>query len=132
MSDKGPGMSEAAKRPAPAEDKHLKKAKAAEVGPSNPGMELDMSWVNRAQVNLPALKRRADTHKVRRSVKKIHQAAWLLRATQCVDLTTLAGDDTDVNVARLCAKAKNPIRKDMLEAMGLNKDDIQVGAVCVY
>jgi len=81
-------------------------------------------------VNLPALKRRAETHKTRRSVKKIHQAAWLLRATQCVDLTTLAGDDTDVNVNRLCAKAKSPIRKDLLAAMGVGP--ITTGAVCVY
>lgn len=95
-------------------------------------MDLDMQWVSTADVNLPALKRRAETHKTRRSVKKIHQAAWLLRATQCVDLTTLAGDDTDVNVNRLCAKAKTPIRKDLLAAMGVPPECISTGAVCVY
>merc|ERR1719421_670106 len=100
------------------------------AGPSNPGMGLDMAWVHGVEVNLPALKRRAETHKARRSVKKTHQAAWLLRATQCVDLTTLAGDDTDVNVNRLCAKAKSPIRKDLLAAMGVGP--ITTGAVCVY
>jgi len=101
------------------------------VGPSNPGMPLDMAWVNTANVNLPALIRRAATHKTRRSVKKMHQAAWLLRAAQCMDLTTLAGDDTDVNVNRLCAKAKAPIRKDLLMAMGVTTP-ITTGAVCVY
>merc|ERR1719359_765525 len=95
-------------------------------------MDLDMEWVRNVEVNLPALKARAATHKVRRSVKKIHQAAWLLRATQCVDLTTLAGDDTDVNVNRLCAKAKMPIRKDLLTSMGVDPESITTGAVCVY
>merc|ERR1719359_2760653 len=95
-------------------------------------MDLDMEWVRNVEVNLPALQRRAATHKVRRSVKKIHQAAWLLRATQCVDLTTLAGDDTDVNVNRLCAKAKMPIRKDLLTSMGVDPALITTGAVCVY
>merc|ERR1719359_1786886 len=95
-------------------------------------MDLDMEWVRNVEVNLPALKARAATHKVRRSVKKIHQAAWLLRATQCVDLTTLAGDDTDVNVRRLCHKAKSPIRKDLLKAMDVDPSLITTGAVCVY
>merc|ERR1711924_158634 len=65
-------------------------------GPTNPGIPLDLQWVKRANVNLPALIRRAESHTKRRSVKKAWQAAWLLRATTCVDLTTLAGDDTDV------------------------------------
>jgi len=103
-----------------------------EVGPSNPGMPLDLDWVSRANVNLPALIRRAESHQKRRSVKKAHQAAWMLRATTCVDLTTLAGDDTDVNVNRLCAKAKRPIRPDLLKAMGVDPATITTGAVCVY
>merc|ERR1719235_2274120 len=85
------------------------------VGPSNPGMPLDLVWVQQAIVNLSAVQRRAATHKTRRSVKKAHQAAWLLRATTCTDLTTLAGDDTESNVRRLCAKAQNPVRQDLLE-----------------
>jgi len=64
--------------------------------------------------------------------KKAHQAAWLLRAVQCTDLTTLAGDDTDVNVARLCAKARVPIRRDLLKKMGVEPESITTGAVCVY
>jgi deoxyribose-phosphate aldolase len=91
-----------------------------------------MQWVRSANVNLPALTRRAATHKTRRSVKKAHQAAWLLRATKCIDLTTLAGDDTDVNVNRLCAKARTPIRKDLLASMGVDPEIITTGAVCVY
>jgi len=100
-------------------------------GPTNPGMPLDLEWVRRAEVNLPALIRRAETHTKRRSVKKAWQAAWLLRATQVIDLTTLAGDDTVVNVNRLCGKARNPIRKDLLKAMKVEQK-ITTGAVCVY
>eukprot|EP00747_Dinoflagellata_sp_TGD_P162903 gnl/TRDRNA2_/TRDRNA2_181039_c0_seq1.p2 gnl/TRDRNA2_/TRDRNA2_181039_c0~~gnl/TRDRNA2_/TRDRNA2_181039_c0_seq1.p2 ORF type:complete len:330 (-),score=78.70 gnl/TRDRNA2_/TRDRNA2_181039_c0_seq1:146-1135(-) len=109
---------------------HKKQRTGVHLGPDNKGIAFDLEWVRTANVNLPALQRRAATHKTRRSVKKIHQAAWLLRATQCVDLTTLAGDDTEVNVNRLCAKAKCPIRKDLLDAMGV--PEITTGAVCVY
>jgi deoxyribose-phosphate aldolase len=116
----------------PTEPQSKKAKTAAPVGPSNQGISLDMEWVRRAEVNLPALIRRAATHKTRRSVKKVYQAAWLLRATQCVDLTTLAGDDTDVNVNRLCAKARTPIRKDLLISMGVDPECITTGAVCVY
>jgi len=102
-------------------------------GPTNPGMPLDLEWVKRSSnINLPALKRRAETHSKRRSVKKAWQAAWMLRAITCTDLTTLAGDDTDVNVNRLCAKARTPIRKDLLKAMGVDAESITTGAVCVY
>lgn len=68
--------------------------------PRNPGTELDLAWVAEAQVNLAAVKRRSDQHKTRRSVKKDWQAAWYLRAITCVDLTTLAGDDTEGNVRK--------------------------------
>jgi deoxyribose-phosphate aldolase len=66
----------------------------------------------------------------RRTVKKLHQAAWLVRAIECIDLTALSGDDTPGNVARLCAKARRPLRNDLLEALGL--ESLHVGAVCVY
>jgi deoxyribose-phosphate aldolase len=65
-------------------------------------------------------------------VKKEWQAAWLLRAITCIDLTTLSGDDTPGRVQRLCAKARQPVRPDMLEALGANGQKITVGAVCVY
>jgi deoxyribose-phosphate aldolase len=67
-----------------------------------------------------------------RSVKKDHQAAWLLRAIQCIDLTTLAGDDTPGKVHRLCAKARQPLRPDLLAAMGVADIGLTTGAVCVY
>jgi len=84
------------------------------------------------RVNKPALDRRAATHITRRTVKKATQLAWLVRVVQCIDLTTLAGDDTPTNVRRLCAKAKAPLRKDFIERLGLQGVDVHVGAVCVY
>src|SRR5512138_1615388 len=98
----------------------------------NPGIPLDMGWVRGARVNLSATERRAATLGTRRTVKKDWQAAWLLRAITCIDLTTLAGDDTRGNVLRLCAKARQPVRQDMLEALGVQNLDLKVGAVCVY
>jgi len=98
----------------------------------NPGMPLDLDWVAGAHVNKSAVERRAATLKTRRTVKKEWQAAWLLRAVTCIDLTTLSGDDTPGRVRRLCAKARQPIRPDMLARMGLDGEKITVGAVCVY
>ena len=97
--------------------------------PRNSGVPLDPSWFDRVSVNTPAADRRAATLTTRRSVKKDHQAAWLCKAITLTDLTTLAGDDTPARVQRLCAKARQPIRADIAEALGV---DLTVGAVCVY
>jgi len=93
---------------------------------------LDSTWLAEARINLPAVKRRAATIPARRTVKKQWQAAWLLRAVSCIDLTTLSGDDTEVNVARLCLKAAKPVRFDLLRSMGAEDLGLRVGAVCVY
>lgn len=98
--------------------------------PRNAGMELDLDWVAAVQVNTSAIERRAASLPGRRSVKKAHQAAWLARAISCIDLTTLAGDDTEGRVRRLCAKARQPADQRLLDALGL--PDLTVGAVCVY
>jgi deoxyribose-phosphate aldolase len=98
----------------------------------NPGMPLDLDWVTGARVNRSAVERRAATLPARRTVKKEWQAAWLLRAITCIDLTTLSGDDTPGRVKRLCAKAKQPVRPDMLAGLGMADERITVGAVCVY
>ncbi len=96
----------------------------------NPGMALDMDWVASVQANTSAIERRAASLPGRRSVKKDYQAAWLLKAVTMIDLTTLSGDDTPGRVRRLCAKARHPVRADLLEAMGVAP--ITTGAVCVY
>ena len=98
--------------------------------PRNPGTELDLDWVMSAQANTSAIERRAATLPGRRSVKKQYQAAWLLKAITLIDLTTLAGDDTRGRVRRLCAKARQPVRQDILDALGIGP--ITTGAVCVY
>jgi len=98
--------------------------------PRNPGMDLDLDWVMSAQANTSAIGRRAVTLPGRRSVKKDYQAAWLLKAVSCIDLTTLAGDDTAGRVRRLCAKGMQPVRADLLAALGMR--DLHVGAICVY
>jgi len=98
----------------------------------NAGCEFDFSWLNKSHINLAAVKRRTDSLAGRRTVKKQWQAAWLLRITACIDLTTLSGDDTPSNVQRLCYKAKQPIRQDLLTTLGLQDLGLTCGAVCVY
>jgi len=98
----------------------------------NPGSDLDLDWVAAARGNLSAIERRAASLPARRSVKKEWQAAWLIKAIECMDLTTLSGDDTPARVRRLCAKAKAPVRADLIEALGLQGRKIHTGAVCVY
>lgn len=98
--------------------------------PRNPGIVLDMDWVRRVTANTSAIERRCATLPGRRSIKKDHQAAWLLKAISLIDLTTLSGDDTVARVRRLCAKARQPVRAQMLEALGM--EGLTTGAVCVY
>jgi len=98
----------------------------------NPGTPLDLARLRALRVNQPAVARRVAGLNGSRSVKKQHQAAWLLRAIQCLDLTTLAGDDTFGRVRRLCAKARQPLRADLAAALGVADGELKVGAVCVY
>jgi deoxyribose-phosphate aldolase len=97
----------------------------------NPGAPLSLDWFEDVRVNLSAAERRAASLSTRRSVKKNYQAAWLVKALQCIDLTTLSGDDTPGRVHRLCAKAKRPVRDDIVAGLGLSEMPT-VGAVCVY
>ena len=78
---------------------------------SNTGIPLNLNWVRDVRVNTSAVERRVQSHVARRTVKKEWQAAWLLRAITCMDLTTLSGDDTDERVRRLCAKGRHPIQQ---------------------
>ena len=96
----------------------------------NEGMALDLDWVAQAATNTPAIERRAASLATRRSVKKEYQAAWLCKAISVIDLTTLSGDYTKGRVQRLCAKARQPMRPDLAQALGMQ--DLTVGAVCVY
>lgn len=98
----------------------------------NPGIPLDLGWVREIRVNRSAVERRAATIPTRRTVKKAYQAGWLLRAITLMDLTTLQGDDTPGRVRRLCAKARQPVRPDLLDALGVGDLGLHVAAVCVY
>ncbi|MEW9834427.1 deoxyribose-phosphate aldolase [Mesorhizobium marinum] len=98
----------------------------------NAGTALRLEAFESVQVNLSAVERRAATLPTRRTVKKEYQAAWLVKALTCIDLTTLAGDDTPGRVQRLCAKAMRPLSDALLKGLGLEDEPPTVGAVCVY
>ncbi len=105
---------------------------APELGGRPMPRPFDADWIDEIRVNLSAVERRTATLPARRSVKKDAQAAWLLKAVSCIDLTTLNGDDTEGRVRRLCAKARQPIREDLLQALGMGDHKITTGAICVY
>ncbi|HEX9903535.1 MAG TPA: deoxyribose-phosphate aldolase [Propylenella sp.] len=119
--------SEAEIVPAPGDGEAAERANR----PRNDGTPLRTDWVEGIRANLSAVERRAATLTTRRTVKKEWQAAWLVKAITLIDLTTLAGDDTPERVRRLCAKARNPLRRDLVEALGLDHVPA-VGAVCIY
>ena len=98
----------------------------------NPGILLDLDWVDAVRVNRSAVERRCATLVKRRSIKKDWQAAWLLKAVRCMDLTTLSSDDTPDRVRRLCAKAKRPIKQELVTSLGIESLGLTAGAVCVY
>ena len=105
---------------------------APETGGRPMPRPFDADWIDGLRVNRSAVERRTASLPARRSVKKDAQAAWLLKAVTCIDLTTLSGDDTEGRVRRLCAKARHPIREDLLEALGMGGQKITTGAICVY
>jgi len=98
----------------------------------NQGLSFSAEYFQDLRINRSAVEHRAATFNKRRSVKKDRQAAWLLKAITCIDLTTLSGDDTPAKVHRLCAKAQRPLRGDLLDALGVEDLNLQTGAVCVY
>jgi len=119
-------------RPDPATVRQTPARVEHEQAVRNPGMPLDLGWVREVRADRSAVERRATTLPARRTVKKDWQAAWLLRAITVMDLTALAGDDTPGSIVRLCAKARRPVRPDIVEALGVQDLGIRVGAVCVY
>ena len=98
----------------------------------NKGLALNLDWIDSVQMNRSAIERRCSTMTKRRSIKKDWQAAWLLKSLSCIDLTTLSSDDTPERVRRLCAKARQPLRPELVTSLGLKGLKPQVAAVCVY
>jgi deoxyribose-phosphate aldolase len=119
---------EAALSPADTSLAHLR-GRALEA---NRGVPLNLDWVEDVRVNTSAVERRAQSLVTRRTVKKDYQAAWLLRAISCMDLTTLSGDDTDERVRRLCAKGRRPLQEELVAKLGIESLQIKVAAICVY
>ena len=113
-------------------DKNYIKAGTNKVIVKNNGVPLQLDIINEARVNKSAVEKRCASVTNRRTVKKHNQAAWLLKAITCMDLTTLSGDDTEQRVVRLCNKAKMPLRHDLLKSLGIEDSKIKVGGVCVY
>jgi len=121
--------------PSPVGTAHVGNAVATLAGRTlqpNSGIPLNLDWVRDLHVNTSAVERRAQSHVARRTVKKEWQAAWLLRAITCMDLTTLSGDDTDERVRRLCAKGRHPIQPELEQKLGIEELKIKVAAICVY
>ena len=116
----------------PAHDRNLVATLAGRALQPNSGIPLNLDWVRDVHVNTSAVERRAQSHAARRTVKKEWQAAWLLRAITCMDLTTLSGDDTDERVRRLCAKGRHPIQRELEQRLGIEELNIKVAAICVY
>ena len=112
--------------------KNSEKLKTDSHDSRNEGLPFNTQYFDEILVNRSAVERRVKTLGGRRTVKKEYQAAWLLKAISMIDLTTLAGDDTRGNVLRLCQKARNPVRKDILEKLGVTDLNLTTGAVCVY
>lgn len=113
--------------------KTLDKKSIISQGPDrNDGLPFDTKYFDHLHINRSAVERRVNTLPGRRTVKKEFQAAWLLKAISMIDLTTLAGDDTQGNVTRLCQKAKHPVRRDLLEQLGMQDANLTTAAVCVY
>ena len=98
----------------------------------NKGLALNLDWIDSVQMNRSAIERRCSTMTKRRSIKKDWQAAWLLKSMSCIDLTTLSSDDTHERVRRLCAKARQPLRPELVASLSLKGIKPQVAAVCVY
>ncbi|WP_262695788.1 deoxyribose-phosphate aldolase [Kordiimonas aquimaris] len=98
----------------------------------NQGTAFHADWLDGIRVNKSAVERRTNTLAGRRAVKKEAQVAFMLKAVSCIDLTTLAGDDTPGRVRRLCGKAMHPVRSDVLVAFGAQDMRLTTGAVCVY
>lgn len=116
----------------PAQQSVSSAAPQAHTHARNPGTGLDLALVEAVRVNRSAAERRVAALPGRRAVKGDAQSAWLLNAVTLIDLTTLNGDDTAGRVRRLCAKAAQPVRPDLLDRLGMGGHRITTGAVCVY
>ncbi|XP_052863988.1 deoxyribose-phosphate aldolase [Anopheles cruzii] len=100
--------------------------------PANKEMPLDKAHLTNVRVNLSSVVRSVDllTSALIRRVSDRELLEHTLLALRLTDLTTLAGDDTDSNVARLCFRAAYPF-SDYSSFVSM-KGKVHTAAVCVY
>ena len=98
----------------------------------NTGTALNLDWLDSIYINPNAVERRTSIFPEQRTIEKKYQINWLLKAISCIDLTTLSGDDTPDHVKRLCAKARKPLRDDLIKSLDFKDLHLTTGAVCVY
>lgn len=100
--------------------------------PASSPLPFDAGLIQSIRVNRSAVEARAVELGTRRAFKVEAQVAAYLAAIRCMDLTTLAGDDTPGRVARLCAKALMPVEGEIVTALGIGAQPLTTAAVCVY
>uniref|UniRef100_T1J759 deoxyribose-phosphate aldolase n=1 Tax=Strigamia maritima TaxID=126957 RepID=T1J759_STRMM len=61
---------------------------------------LDLEYISKVRINYPSVVRSANRIASSRPLKQQWQAAWLLKAVTCLDLTTLSGND--IRVGAVC------------------------------
>jgi len=98
----------------------------------NPGNPLDLDAVLALRVNRSAVERRAATIPTRRTVKKEWAGSVAAPGHHLHGSDDAPGRRHAGERAALCAKARRPIRPDLIDALGVGHLNITVGAVCVY
>jgi len=98
----------------------------------NPGTKFQLDKFADISINRSAVEQRCASYAGRRSVKKLQQAAWLMKVISLIDLTTLSGDDTTARVRRLCRKAMNPLSDNLKSELSVESLNLHTAAVCVY
>ncbi|XP_053675241.1 deoxyribose-phosphate aldolase [Anopheles nili] len=99
---------------------------------ANTEVPFDANQIENVRVNLPGVVSSVDllTSPLIKRVTHAEFLAYTLKALSLTDLTTLAGDDTASNVARLCFRAANPFSDH--RAHVATKNRYHTAAVCVY
>ena len=98
----------------------------------NPGLPLDPGWIAGARADARDVQARTRRISQRAPVSADREVAQCLQALACIDLTTLAGDDTPARIRRLCATALSPLPGDLAGTIGLEPDANRTAGICVY
>lgn len=99
---------------------------------ANPGEPFDLEWVLAPQVDAAAIGSAVSSLSTESTVPGEEEATRLLCAIRCIDLTSLAGDDTPDSVRAVCARAREPLEARLRDRLLPAAADVRVAAVCVY